>query len=595
MSGSILLDYAHHEGKIVTVAGRLMSIRKHGGLTFGRVQDQSGSLQLYISRQNLAPFEPPRSLGYENLKLIDVGDFVEATGIVAKTEAGEISVRVSSLRPLTKSLRPLPDKWAGIKDRETILRRRYLDTTMVPENRRTFESISRMLYAIRTFLNDRGFVEFLTPVIQPQYGGGSAKPFLTFVNALSSKMYLSISHELYLKRLIAAGFEKVYTIGRYFRNEGIDRSHQPEFSMLETMTAYANYEDNMDLIEALFQHVAVQAFGRTRFKIRGNEIDFSGAWKRVSMLDAIKDVTGVDFLGIATLEKANEAVKSIGIGDQLTIGDAILTIFETAVQPTLISPTLVFGHPAAVSPLAKPMESNPAFAERFELFIAGMECSENWSEQNDPVQLLQRWKEAREGDDEAHPLDYDFIETLEYGMPPTTGLGPGIERMAMLFTEQDNIDDVVFFPMMRPAISRDNQVIFGAKDLKQVPIEDEVVTIHIDEFEILLSEGLLTLQRGNLVIRPYLHQWLPGLDRGVWRSSGYVKIEGLLASSELLVAGYTSRSETPPVPSDEVRAFLDVLEVAVLEPLRTRFAGCIIELAEVSEGENAMTDGVVRR
>jgi lysyl-tRNA synthetase class 2 len=490
-----LEDYSAHEGKSVTVAGRLTSWRKQGALAFGHIQDQTGTIQLMLRRTAVAPTDPGSGLlGYEDVNLLDVGDIVEATGTVGKTQRGEISVMVERLRILTKSLRPLPEKWSGVKDREIILRKRYLDTIAAPEHRDSFTAISRMLYEIRAFFHQRGFLEFHTPIIQPQYGGGTARPFLTHVNALDCDMYLAISHELYLKRLITAGFDKVYTIGRYFRNEGIDRSHHPEFSMIETMTAYENYEYNMDLIEDLFRHIALAAFGRSEFQVRGHTIDFAKPWNRISMADAILAELGRDFRQCLSLDQAHEWLREIGLHEsQVSIGHAMVHAFEEKVEPTLIHPTLVYGHPIEISPLAKPMQQDPRFVERFEIFIAGMECGDNWSEQNDPVSLLEAWKKnyrpevAETG--EFHPLDFDFIETLEHGMPPTTGIGPGLERMAMIFTEQEDIYDVIFFPMMKPHLSPVNRSIYG---VEEEPRESQVVTelvMSLEEFRTLLVKA----------------------------------------------------------------------------------------------------------
>lgn len=476
---AILKDYEGHEGQKATIAGRLMSWRSHGALSFGHVQDQTGRLQLYVQREVLQATNPAEGiLGYDHLHLLDIGDFVEATGTVTKTKRGEISLLIDNLRLLTKTLRPLPDKWSGLQDREAILRRRYLDTTMDPAKKEPFEKVAQMTFAIRAFLNERGFLEFNTPVLQPQYGGGTAKPFMTHVNALDCDMYLAISHELYLKRLIAAGFDKVFTIGRYFRNEGIDRSHHPEFSMVETMTAYENYEYNMNLIEDMFRYVAERVFGKTEFSVRGHKIDFGQPWKRISMAEAVLEVTKVDFRQTQALEQANEQLASLKINEpQASIGEALVRAFERYVEPTLIAPTFIFGQPVEISPLAKPMNHDPRYAERFEIFIAGMECGDNWSEQNDPVALLERWKSSYKPDDleegEFHPLDYDFIEALEYGIPPTTGIGPGIERMAMIFTEQENIDEVIFFPMMRPHLSPVNEAIYEITESPNQEGQDE--------------------------------------------------------------------------------------------------------------------------
>lgn len=348
----ITANYDEMEGQTVTVAGRLMSLRTHGALAFGHVQDQSGRIQLFIRQDTLEEGSMDRAtLGYSDLHLLDIGDFIEATGVVTKTERGEISVQAKSIRLLTKSLRPLPDKWAGLKDRESILRRRYLNTTLQPDHRATFEVVSRMVLAIRQFLDSRGYLEFQTPVIQPQYGGGTARPFMTHVNALDSDMFLAISHELYLKRLIAAGFEKVYTIGRYFRNEGIDRNHQPEFSMLETMAAFENFEYNMTLVEDLFRHIAETVFGKDTFIVRGHEVDFTKPWKRILMADAVAEVTGVDFRECKSATEANYRLAKLGIREpQESVGRALAKAFTEIVEPTLLDPTFVYGHPVELSP-----------------------------------------------------------------------------------------------------------------------------------------------------------------------------------------------------------------------------------------------------
>ena len=472
---AILDQFAGHEGKTVTVAGRLMSWRKQGALAFAHVQDQTGKLQLFVRRNLLQATDASvNRLGYGETNLLDIGDIIEATGKVVKTERGEISVLVEELRLLAKSIRPLPDQWSGLKDREQVLRKRYLDAILEPASFERFRAVCGMVAAIRAFLNARGFLEFATPILQPQYGGGTAKPFKTRVNALGCEMYLAISHELYLKRLIVAGYDKVYTIGRYFRNEGLDRSHHPEFSMVETMTAYENYEYNMNLIEEMFRHVATSVFGKTQFTVRGHEIDFGKPWRRVSMSDAVQEKTGVDLRVCQSVADANEKLAALNIHEaQPSIGEALAKAFEVTVEKDLIQPTLVFGHPIEISPLAKPMAEDPRFVERFEIFIAGMECGDNWSEQNDPVHLLETWRKAYRAEErdagKFHTLDFDFIEALEYGMPPTTGIGPGIERMAMIFTGQENIDDVIFFPMMRPVVSPVNASIYGVPESPVAP------------------------------------------------------------------------------------------------------------------------------
>jgi lysyl-tRNA synthetase class 2 len=552
----VLGKFDEFEGKEVTVAGRLLSWRKQGGLAFGHVQDERGKIQLFLKKQNVqAASKEKGNIGFPEFNLIDLGDIVEASGKVMRTERGEISVMVDTLSIIAKAFRPLPDQWSGLKDREIILRKRYLDTILEKPSQERFAAITRMIAAIRTFLNGKGFMEFTTPVIQPQYGGGTAKPFKTHVNALGCDMYLAISHELYLKRLIVAGFDKVYTIGRYFRNEGIDRSHHPEFSMVETMAAYENYEYNMNLIEEMFRFVGRQAFGKTQFNVRGHVIDFENPWKRISMADAVKEKTGVDFREVKSVDEANEHLRKLNADEmQKTIGEALVKAFELAVEPTLIEPTLVYGHPVEISPLAKPMAEDPRFAERFEIFIAGMECGDNWSEQNDPVQLLATWKRAYNPEErdsgEFHTLDFDFIEALEYGMPPTTGIGPGVERMAMIFTEQENIDDVIFFPMMKPAVSAFNAEVYGIEERSTGPVED--MTLTFEQFDNLAKEDLLKPKRDTLVIHPHVRVWTPSFRGQPYRVTGFVEVEGFLANGILRLAGYTLTSDKPGSERDQL-------------------------------------------
>jgi lysyl-tRNA synthetase class 2 len=512
LAKQIVDGYDALEGQPAVVSGRLMSWRKMGGMAFGHVQDQSGQIQIALRRGEMAGTDAAAgTLGFENFNLLDVGDVVECAGKVGKTKTGEISIIADSLRMLTKSLRPFPDAHFGIKDREIVLRKRYLDTTVNPEKRAHFELIGKMLFETRRFLYERGFLEFITPVIQPQYGGGTAKPFLTHVNALSTDMYLAISHELYLKRLVTAGFDKVFTIGRYFRNEGIDRSHHPEFSMIETMTAYENYEYNMQLIEDLFRHLAVNVFGRTQFVVKGHDVDFANPWPRVRMTDAVRAATGVDFTAITSVEEANARLAAMGIVEaQESVGHALVRAFEEKVEKTLIQPTLVYGHPIEISPLAKPMQEDPRYVERFEIFIAGMECGDNWSEQNDPVAMYETWKKAYRPEDrdegEFHPLDYDFLEMMEHAMPPTTGIGPGLERMAMIFTGQEDIYDVIFFPMMKPTLSEVNKVIFEVKDADAVGEAVDLVLTG-EEFAVWLEKGKLKAKGAAVAVTPVETVW----------------------------------------------------------------------------------------
>ena len=574
-------DFENQNGNVVTVAGRLMSWRKQGALIFGHVQDQTGRIQLFLRKNLVAVTDRVTgTLGFNEMSLLDLGDLVEATGKVMRTERGEVSILVEQFRLLTKALRPLPDQWSGLKDREQILRKRYLDTLLNPVTQERFASISRMVGAIRGFLDAKGFLEFATPAIQPQYGGGTAKPFRTHVNALGCDMYLAISHELYLKRLIAGGYDKVYTVGRYFRNEGIDRSHHPEFSMVETMTAYENYEYNMQLVEDMFRHVALKAFGKTQFNVRGHVIDFGEPWRRISMADAVLGKIDVDFRTLGSVSEAHEVLEKLGIQERPnSVGEALVLTFEAVVEPTLIEPTLVYGHPVEISPLAKPLAEDPRFVERFEIFVAGMECGDNWSEQNDPVCLLESWRKSyrREERDsgEFHALDYDFIEALEYGLPPTTGIGPGLERMAMIFTEQENIDDVIFFPLMRPSLSAFNAAVYGVETEEDDPPADLVLS-SVD-FDCLLQTG--RLRTGDDAVRAESVPTYWNDDSGVQVTgfSGRVVLRGFQGHDTVTVA-IPSQNWPELKARDVAKAmFAQAVLTCVLKPLEARLGGRKVE------------------
>ena len=573
---TILDDFSQLEGQTATVAGRLMSWRKQGALAFAHVQDQTGKLQLFLRRNLVQPTDVADGrLGYAETNLIDLGDIIEATGKIVRTERGEISILVESLRLLTKAVRPLPDQWSGLKDREQVLRKRYLDTTLELESFKRFGAIAGIVAAIRGFLKERGFIEFTTPILQPQYGGGTAKPFKTHVNALGSEMYLAISHELYLKRLIVAGFDKVFTIGRYFRNEGIDRSHHPEFSMVETMAAYENYEYNMNLVEEMFRHIAMTVFGKTEFTVQGHIVDFGKPWRRISMCDIVKEKTGVDFRLIKSVEEANEKLAGLKIDEpQPSIGEALVKAFEVTVEKDLVQPTLVYGHPIEISPLAKPMAEDPRYVERFEIFIAGMECGDNWSEQNDPVHLLETWRKAYRAEDrdagKFHTLDFDFIEALEYGMPPTTGIGPGIERMAMIFTGQENIDDVIFFPMMRPTVSPLNASIYGIQEAVVAPVED--VVLSREDFESLCRDAVIKPHAKNLIVKPHLRVW-----NSTGRASGYVDIEGFFPNNVLRLSGFKKEKQLPE--EDEKKELIKLVESSLVQFLSKTFPECKITVS----------------
>jgi lysyl-tRNA synthetase class 2 len=337
----------------------------------------------------------------------------------------------------------------------------------------------------------------------------------------------------------------------------------------------------MKLVEEMFRHVATTAFGRTQFKVRGHDIDFSLPWTRVSMTDAVRSKTGVDFYQCKSVAEANERLDELKISEpQPSIGEALVRAFEVLVEPGLIHPTLVFGHPVEISPLAKPMADDPRFAERFEIFIAGMECGDNWSEQNDPVHLMETWKKAYREDErdsgKFHTLDFDFIEALEYGMPPTTGIGPGIERMAMIFTQQENIDDVIFFPLMRPSISPLNAGLYGVRETSVKPAEDMVLTF--DEFEALCNDGVLAPQTNRLVVSPHVRIWPVQAPPGQWRASGYVEVEGFFSGNLLRLAGYTVNSKEPLHEAEELRKLVDVANRSLGSALRKTSPGCKIEV-----------------
>lgn len=437
-------------GGKVTVAGRIRSFRPHGKITFADIEDASGKIQLFFSQSEL------NGEKYEFLTNLDLGDFIETSGEIFKTQAGEISVRVSDFKVLTKSIRPLPSSWYGLKDVEERYRRRYVDMIMNPEVRGILEKRSKIISSIRDFLiNERGYFEVESPVLQPIYGGTRARPFKTHHNTLDQIFYLRISNELYLKRLIVGGFEKVFEIGHTFRNEGMDRMHNPEFTMLETMEAYADYTTNMKLIEEMFEYVAKQVFKTTKITYQGKVIDYKVPWTRVSLTELFKKYTGVHFHEIDTLEKATAQAEKLGveIKDYMTDGEILLEIFEKKCTSQLIQPTFVYDYPADFYPLAKRKSDNPKLVESFDIYVAGMEMGTNYSEQNDPEELRKAWlaekKKAKKGNPEAQKLDDDFLMALEYGMPPTSGIGPGIDRWIMVMTDSPSIADVIPFPMLK--------------------------------------------------------------------------------------------------------------------------------------------------
>ncbi|MFB4214088.1 lysine--tRNA ligase [Shouchella sp. JSM 1781072] len=433
----------------VVLAGRLMTKRGKGKAGFAHIQDLTGQIQIYV-RQDAIGEE-----SYDLFKSLDIGDMVGIVGGPFKTNVGEMSVKVTELTLLGKSLRPLPDKYHGLKDVEQRYRQRYLDLITSPESRNTFITRSKIIQVMRRYLDDQGFLEVETPMMHSIPGGASARPFVTHHNTLDMELYMRIAIELHLKRLIVGGLEKVYEIGRVFRNEGVSTRHNPEFTMIELYEAYADYQDIMKLTEGVIAHIAKEVLGKTTVQYGEYEVNLASGWTRVHMVDAVKEKTGVDFWKEMSDEEARSLAKEhkVPVKETMSFGHVVNEFFEHFVEESLIQPTFVYGHPLAISPLAKKNSEDPRFTDRFELFIVGREHANAFSELNDPVDQRQRFEaqlvEREQGDDEAHMMDEDFVEALEYGMPPTGGLGIGIDRLVMLLTNAPSIRDVLLFPQMR--------------------------------------------------------------------------------------------------------------------------------------------------
>lgn len=450
-SKQIVENYDELEGKDVTIAGRLMAKRIMGKASFCHIQDGDGRIQSYVSINELG------EESYKQFKEDDIGDIIGITGFVFKTKTGEISIHAKEVTLLSKSLRPLPEKYHGLKDTDLRYRQRYVDLIMNPEVKDTFLKRVQILQEIKNILNEKGYLEVETPILNTIAGGAAARPFITHHNTLDMDMYLRIANELYLKRLIVGGFDKVYEMGRMFRNEGMDIKHNPEFTNIELYSAYEDYNDMMDITEEIISKVALRVLGTTKITYQGTEIDLTPSWKRISMIDAIKEVTGVDFNTIETAEEAKKAAEDLHVElDELklTRGEIINQVFEAKVEETLIQPTFIYDYPVEVSPLTKRKPSDPRLTERFEVFIGAREYGNAYSELNDPIDQYERFKkqvEARDaGDEEANMMDDDFINALEYGMPPTGGLGIGVDRLVMLLTDSASIRDVLLFPTMKP-------------------------------------------------------------------------------------------------------------------------------------------------
>ena len=449
-------DIDHDElekmGDKVTVAGRIMFMRKMGKASFVTIQDKLGTIQIYISINDVGEDM------YNLFKIADIGDIIGVHGTVMKTKTGEVTIKCLEYTHLSKALRPLPEKFHGLQDKEERYRRRYVDLIMNEDSKNVALTRPRVIRCIQRYLEDTyGFVEVETPMLSTLMTGSNARPFITHHNAQDLDMVLRIALELPLKRLLVGGLEAVYEIGKVFRNEGMDLKHNPEFTEMEAYLAYSNLDGMMEMTEGMFQTIAKEIFGKMKFKFAGHEIDLTGPWKRISMTDAIKEVTGIDFKEITDLDECIKLAEEHNIElleHEKQYGHIINLFFEEYVEETLIQPTFLYGHPIEISPLTKKNPDDPRFTDRFELFIAGSEFANAFTELNDPIDQLERFenqaKEKEMGYDEAADVDYDYVEALEYGMPPAGGIGYGIDRMMMLFMEKDSIRDVMLFPLMKP-------------------------------------------------------------------------------------------------------------------------------------------------
>ena len=433
-----------------TVAGRIMFIRKMGKASFFSIKDKTGPIQIYISINDIG------EESYNLFKSADIGDIVGVYGKIMKTKTGELTIKCLKYTPLVKALKPLPEKFHGLTDIEERYRRRYVDLIMNDDSKKVAFTRPKIIRCIQNFMDSRGFTEVETPILNTLLTGASARPFITHHNTQDMDMYLRIALELPLKRLLVGGMEAVYEIGRTFRNEGMDPMHNPEFTLMEAYLAYSNLEGMMEMTESMFKTIAEKIFNKYTFNWNGNEINLEGTWKRISMVDSIKEVTGIDFKKEMSVEEALKLAKEHDIEveeHQHNVGHIINLFFEKYVEETLIQPTFLYGHPVEISPLTKKNPEDPRFVDRFELFIGGKEFANAYTELNDPIDQLERFesqlKERELGNDEANDIDMDFIEALEYGMPPAGGIGYGIDRLVMFFTESASIRDVILFPTMK--------------------------------------------------------------------------------------------------------------------------------------------------
>ena len=483
-SADIKEDFEAYDGKTLQAAGRIMSKRGMGKAIFCDIQDDRGQIQLYVRKDAVTEQE------FADFRKYDIGDIIGVSGYAFKTKTGEISIHVQQVTLLSKSLRPLPEKFHGMTNTELRYRQRYVDLIMNPESKRNFQIRSRFVAYLRRYLDGLGFMEVETPVLSPIAGGATARPFITHHNTLDIDMYMRIATELHLKRLIVGGIERVYEVGRIFRNEGMDTKHNPEFTTCELYQAYTNLDGMMDILEGILSGAAKEILGTYQLQWLGHDVDLTPSWRRVTMADAVKDVTGADFMAIiGDADAAVALAKSVGVDmDNVahTWGNALYETFDQKVEATLIQPTFITMYPVEVSPLAKRSPEQPALTERYEMFICGCEMGNAFSELNDPIDQYQRFKAQAEkrahGDEEANMMDEDFVMALEYGMPPTGGLGFGIDRCAMLLCGASSIRDVILFPTMKPLDTPKSEkkpeevgIIGGAKGTVEIEIKDEPI------------------------------------------------------------------------------------------------------------------------
>lgn len=443
-------DFINFDGQPVVMAGRLMTMRSHGKTAFANIRDKAGDIQVYFRKDVMG------EEAYEFVKMLDIGDIIGVEGHVFRTHKGEITVKVNTLTLLSKSLRPLPEKWHGLTNTELRYRQRYVDLIVNPEVRDTFVKRSKIVAKIRQYMMAHDFMEVETPMMHAIPGGAAARPFITHHNALDIDIYMRIAPELYLKRLIVGGMERVFEMNRCFRNEGIDNRHNPEFTTIESYQAYGDVEDAIRLTENIVSYCAQEVLGTQEITYQGTEINLTPPWNRITMAEGVKKYTGEDFDAVTSIEEARAIADRLNVEytDNDGIGKILNLCFEDYVEANLIQPTIVYGHPKEISPLAKASRENPLTTERFEAFIYGRELANGFSELNDPIDQKQRFldqlKEREHGDDEAHRMDEDFVTALEYGLPPTSGLGIGVDRLVMFLTDSASIRDVLLFPLMKP-------------------------------------------------------------------------------------------------------------------------------------------------